>query len=83
MSHSAPVEFSVGRSIQQGRQPGYLIQIVMELLATGTGSFQDPWLSVPISRLVWLYMEKKLSSQQTNYAYQEQGIYSSRLFFMD
>jgi hypothetical protein len=31
--------------------------------------YQDPWLSVPISRWVWLYVEKDLSSQQVNYAY--------------
>ena len=67
MSYSAPVEFSVGRPIQQGRQPGFLSE-ARYFKRGSTGEYQDPWLSVLISRWVWLCIEENFSSQQGNYA---------------
>jgi len=69
MSYSAPVEFPVGRLIQQGRQLGYLSERRRYLRRGDNREYQDPWFSVSISRWVWLYVEEDLSSQQANCAY--------------
>jgi hypothetical protein len=34
------------------------------LVVEETAAFEDPWLSVFISRWIWLYIEEVLSSQQ-------------------